>query len=147
LFLDIYFFRKGLPSIVFWFCNCCVPLTLFTRTLVINIGLSFYMQCFVDSPFLPLYCLSFDIRLLITPLVYSNFSRRNRWFVDKKKLYQRNKLNILFLVLDITKLILKISRGGEDWGSLFCFCFCCIVYFVIVSPLMRTYTICDSINK
>jgi hypothetical protein len=82
--LDIIFSRKGLPSIVFWFCNCCVPLALFTRTLVINIGLSFYMQCFVDSPFVPLYCLSFfDIRLLFTPLVYSNFSRRNRWFVDK----------------------------------------------------------------
>ena len=137
--LDIIFSRKGLPSIVFWFCNCCVPLTLFTRTLVISIGLSFSMHYFVDSPFLPLYCLSFfDIRLMIIPLVYSNFSRRRNMIFRKSFLYQRKQLNILFLVQDITKLILKIFRGRGLGGFLLCLCFCFIVYFVFVPPRIRT---------
>jgi hypothetical protein len=61
--------RKSLPSIEFWFCNCCVPLTLFARTLVINIGLSFSMYYFVDNPFLPLYCLSFFLYFTVHIIV------------------------------------------------------------------------------
>ena len=46
-------------------------------------GSFLFYAIFVDNPFLPLYCLSFfDIRFLITPLVYSNFSVET-WFVEK----------------------------------------------------------------
>ena len=66
------------------------------------------------SLFCPLCCLSFDLRLLITPLVSSNFSSKSYWRQDSKLHSSTINLCNHLVLLDIVNSVFQVTMESAD---------------------------------
>jgi hypothetical protein len=93
--------------------------------------------CFLLSFFFPpFYCLiSFELRLLITPLLSPNFSYIVSMYLE---LLSNRLTSVWLVVLGLTSGILPTStRPHIPWGQESLFCHCCFIFILNLRLCLR----------